>query len=201
MCKKTFLALGLALLLVMAWSPLALAQEPTPPTWKPPTLTKIASPTEVGLGEKVVFTLVVVNPGSPGVDATWHNLRLTDVLDPALRIDKVTTTMGSVHITGQTVVINGGITLAPGAYFEVKITCTLVGPVPSSGVLTNSATLEYTNGAVEPQPPITVETKIKIKEIPPVIPEASTLLLLGSAATGMAGYVGLQIRARRRKES
>jgi hypothetical protein len=33
---------------------------------------------------------------------------------------------------------------------------------------------------------------------PPVIPEASTLLLLGGSATGLAAYVGLQIRARRK---
>jgi hypothetical protein len=33
----------------------------------------------------------------------------------------------------------------------------------------------------------------------PFVPEASTFLLLGSAASGLAGYVGLQIRARRRK--
>jgi uncharacterized repeat protein (TIGR01451 family) len=201
MYKKTCLAMVLALMLVMALSPLALAQDSTPPTWKPPTLTKTASPTSIGLGEQVVFTFVVVNPGTPGVDTTWYNLRLTDVLDKALRIDNVTTTMGTVSITDQTVVINGGITLEPGAWFEVKIYCTLVGPVPSSGVLTNSATLEYTNGIVDPQPPVTVETEVKIKETPPVIPEASTLLLLGSAASGMAGYVGLQIRARRRKES
>ncbi len=36
-------------------------------------------------------------------------------------------------------------------------------------------------------------------EAPPVVPEASTLLLLGSALTGLAGYAGLQMRARRRK--
>ncbi len=34
---------------------------------------------------------------------------------------------------------------------------------------------------------------------PPFVPEASTLLLLGSGAAGLASYVGLQIRARRRK--
>jgi hypothetical protein len=34
---------------------------------------------------------------------------------------------------------------------------------------------------------------------PPVVPEASTLILLGGAATSLAGYVGLQIRARRRR--
>jgi hypothetical protein len=35
--------------------------------------------------------------------------------------------------------------------------------------------------------------------VPPVVPEASTLLLLGSSATGLAAYVGLQIRARRNR--
>jgi hypothetical protein len=34
---------------------------------------------------------------------------------------------------------------------------------------------------------------------PPVVPEASSLILLASGAAGMAGYVGLQLRARRRK--
>ena len=36
-------------------------------------------------------------------------------------------------------------------------------------------------------------------EVPPVVPEASTLLLLGGSATGLAAYVGLQIRARRNR--
>ncbi|MGD8463922.1 MAG: SdrD B-like domain-containing protein [Anaerolineae bacterium] len=34
---------------------------------------------------------------------------------------------------------------------------------------------------------------------PPVVPEASTLILLGGATTTLAGYIGLQLRARRRK--
>lgn len=34
----------------------------------------------------------------------------------------------------------------------------------------------------------------------PVVPEPSTLLLLGSAATGLAAYAGLQLRSRRRRE-
>jgi hypothetical protein len=36
-------------------------------------------------------------------------------------------------------------------------------------------------------------------ETPPVVPEASTLVLLGGALSGLAGYAGLQIRARRKK--
>ena len=35
----------------------------------------------------------------------------------------------------------------------------------------------------------------------PYVPEASSLLLLGSAATGLVGYATLQIRARRRNRS
>ena len=31
------------------------------------------------------------------------------------------------------------------------------------------------------------------------VPEASSLMLLGSGAAGLAGYIGLQIRARRRR--
>ena len=34
---------------------------------------------------------------------------------------------------------------------------------------------------------------------PAIVPEASTLLLLGGSATALAAYVGLQIQARRRK--
>jgi uncharacterized protein YegL len=34
----------------------------------------------------------------------------------------------------------------------------------------------------------------------PAVPEASTLILLGSAASGLAGYIALQLRARRRKQ-
>jgi hypothetical protein len=37
------------------------------------------------------------------------------------------------------------------------------------------------------------------EEAPPFVPEASTLVLLGTGAAGLASYVGLQIRARRRK--
>ena len=49
----------------------------------------------------------------------------------------------------------------------------------------------WTNYPPEEPPPPPAET--------PFVPEASTLILLGSAASGLAGYAGLQWRARRRK--
>jgi hypothetical protein len=63
--------------------------------------------------------------------------------------------------------------------------------------------LEYTDDEDNPQPPIDVDEPVEIiiDEELPVIPEASTLLLLGSAASGLIGYAGLQIRARRRQGS
>ena len=36
-------------------------------------------------------------------------------------------------------------------------------------------------------------------EEPPVVPEASTLVLLGGAASGLAVHIGLHMRARRRE--
>ncbi len=47
--------------------------------------------------------------------------------------------------------------------------------------------------------PTSTPTPEVAPESPAVVPEASTLLLLGGAASSLAGYAGLQIRARRRK--
>jgi heme/copper-type cytochrome/quinol oxidase subunit 3 len=45
------------------------------------------------------------------------------------------------------------------------------------------------------------DTPTPTATVPPtgVVPEASTLVLLASSATGLAAYAGLQIRARRRR--
>ncbi len=66
---------------------------------------------------------------------------------------------------------------------------------PATGLITNIALtasdLDEDMGIYQPEAPKPVA--------PPVVPEASTLILLGGAVSGLAGYVGLQIRARRRK--
>jgi hypothetical protein len=88
--------------------------------------------------------------------------------------------------------IRGGTTV----HFEEVIavpTDIITDNVPSSGAV--ECTVEFKAG----------DATIGIQEIqvnvfgPSAIPEASTLILLGSAVSGLAGYIGLQLRARRRK--
>lgn len=190
---------GLAILLtaMLVMVPAALAQEPTPTpdTWTPPDVVKIADDDAYVVGDEAVFTLIIANPSGDN-EATWYNVTVTDVLDPIFRIDSATTTLGTVTITGQTVVVDGGITLAPGESFVVTIYCTVIGG--AGEVVINRVTLEYTDEEGNPQPPGEDEVPLEIIDELPVIPEASTLLLLGSAATGLASYVGLQVRSRRR---
>jgi fimbrial isopeptide formation D2 family protein len=200
--KKIVLVAALVLVMMPLVIPAVLAQEP--PTWLPPEIYKSANDRKLEVGDPVQFTILVQNPPDSTADGTWYNVRVTDQVDPVLRIDAASSTMGTVTITGQTVVVNGGITLARGDQFVVTIDCTLVGPVTPGQVIINTARLEYTDDEGTPQPPIDVDDPVEIiieEEVPPVIPEASTLLLLGSGATGLIGYAGLQIRARRRKGS
>lgn len=190
--------LVVALMLLLIVVPVVSAQEPTstPNTWTPPDLYKISDDLALNIGDSTTFTITVANPGG----ATWYNVRVIDVLDPAFQIDGCTTTMGTCTITGNTVIANGTITLPGGGSFVLSIDVTVVGPIPPGGIITNVASLEYTNEENTPQPTEEATREVEIEEEIPVVPEASTLLLLGSAATGLAGYVGLQIRARRGKK-
>ncbi|HSJ57345.1 MAG TPA: PEP-CTERM sorting domain-containing protein [Anaerolineae bacterium] len=46
--------------------------------------------------------------------------------------------------------------------------------------------------------PTPLPTAVPTPEPPPVVPEPSTLVLMGSALAGMGSYIALQARARRR---
>jgi uncharacterized repeat protein (TIGR01451 family) len=202
-----FQSLLLVLVISLLAAPIVAAQvDPTatPPTWVPPVAVKSADVPCCDPGEQVTFTIVVTNPGTPPA-ATWYNVRVTDPIDPLFEIVSATSTMGMVSIDNatNTVVVNGGITLDPGQSFVVTIVVRLVGTIPPGGtVIVNTAYIEYTDPDGQSWGPITVEEPVRLPapcEV--VVPEASTLILLGGAATGLAGYVGLQIRARRRKRS
>lgn len=76
---------------------------------------------------------------------------------------------------------------APTAAQEPTATRPIITPPPRP-------TLTLTPGPTHtPQPTLT-----PTPEPPPVVPEASTLLLLGSALATLAGYIALQARARPR---
>jgi uncharacterized repeat protein (TIGR01451 family) len=198
--------LVLAILLVVA--PTVAAQvEPTatPPSWVPPAVVKSADVPCCDPGEIVTFTIAVTNPGTPPA-ATWYHVRVTDPINSLFEIVSATSTLGTVSIdyATNTVTVNGGITLAPQESFAVTIVVRLVGTIPPGGtVIINTAYVEYTDPDGQSWGPIPAEEPVRLPapcgEV--VVPEASTLILLGSAATGLAGYVGLQIRARRRKRS
>jgi hypothetical protein len=133
-------------------------------------------------------------------------VRVTDPINSLFEIVSATSTLGTVSIdyATNTVTVNGGITLAPQESFAVTIVVRLVGTIPPGGtVIINTAYVEYTDPDGQSWGPIPAEEPVRLPapcgEV--VVPEASTLILLGSAATGLAGYVGLQIRARRRKRS
>jgi len=201
--KKLTITLGMTILILVAVLSATSVLAQGPPTWKPPQIFKSASDKTIGLEDPVTFTIIVSNPGEPGVDEAWYNVRVTDNVDPALRIDGASSTMGTVTINKQRVIVNGGITLAAGEEFVITIKCTLEGPITSE-ILYNNATLEYTDEEGNPQEPKEVDDPVKIiieEEVPAVVPEASTLILMGSAASGLIGYAGLQIRARKRKRS
>jgi fimbrial isopeptide formation D2 family protein len=198
---KAVASLALALIALLVLVPVVGAQGEPPDTVKPPSINKLADDTELTLGDPVRFTIIVINPSGPDSEGTWINVRVTDNIDPALRIDAAASTMGTVTISGETVVVDGGITLAPGDQFVITIDCTLVGTAEAGETLVNTASLEYADSDGVPQPVVEVEEPVRIvveEEIPPVVPEASSLLLVGSAVCGLAGYASLQFISRRR---
>jgi uncharacterized protein YbdZ (MbtH family) len=73
---------------------------------------------------------------------------------------------------------------------------------PATGMITNinltASDLNEDMGIFQPPTPTPIPT-VAPQAPPPVVPEASTLILLGGAISGLAGYAGLQLRARRRK--
>ena len=196
------LALTLAVLLVVP-----LVSFAQPPSWRPTTVI-IADKDVITVGESVRFTVTVANPSPAGeaasplpAGATWYSIILTVPIDPALSIKAASSTMGTAEIVGRSVVVDGGIDLAPLGFFVVTIDCRSVGTAPKTTVI--DGYVEHENEQGEAQDPIQTTEPAVVRIVPesqPFVPEASTLILMRSAATWLTGYVGMQIRARRRKE-
>jgi hypothetical protein len=189
------IALLLALLVAV---PTAAAQ--VPPTLQPPGVVKYADRDLCCFDEPVLFTIVVANPGGENL-ATWYDLRVTDVIDPDFEIVNVEVTppADDVSISGNTVVVTVN-SLAPGEFFEVRITVRLTSGAGPGGVVLNQATVQFKDvQGVEQEVQASDVVEVEVCDEVPFVPEASTLLLLGSAASALAGYAGLQVRSRRHR--
>jgi uncharacterized repeat protein (TIGR01451 family) len=92
-------------------------------------------PGDLGLpGEPITWTIMVTQQGSASVD----DVVITDTLDPALRIDSVSTDRGTVAIDWQTVTVRLG-QLAPGDTVTIQIVTTVLAGAPSP--VSNTATV------------------------------------------------------------
>jgi fimbrial isopeptide formation D2 family protein len=141
---------------------------------------KTSDKTTVVGGDQLVFEITF----TAGPE-TWYGVVVTDDLDPYLRIDSVWTSQGTASWSGQLVTVNVGNVTA-GTKVTIRITCTVRDTVPGGYQIVNSAVLVVERPAMEFRPRRTVDVEEEF------VPEAGTLLLLGSGLAGLASYAGLR---------
>mgnify|MGYP001501725791 CR=1 FL=1 len=100
-----------------------------------PVVTKSGSPATAVVGEPVVWTIFVSNPGN----APINGVVVGDTVPAAFTITGVSTTQGSYTINGQSVSVNIG-TLQPGQQVVIQIN-TLGGPIEQAGEVCNTASV------------------------------------------------------------
>ena len=143
----------------------------------------------VSPGDTLVFEILVANPAS--ASDTWTGAVVTDAVDSNLRIDNVTTTQGTGGWAGQTVTVNIG-NIPPGTTVTIRIYVTVRDTAPTGYEVVNRAYLSHSGYPPRGSTPVTV----MVEEL--FVPEAASLLLLGSGLAGVAGYAAMSWRARRR---
>ena len=147
---------------------------------------KTADMTVVCPGEQFVFEITF--RAGP---LDWYGVVLTDDLDPALRIDSISTSQGTASYAGQLVTVYVG-TVPAGTTVTVRITCTVRDTAPAGFRIDNTASV------VVERPSLVFDPSAYIVICGEFVPEPSTLLLLGSGLAGLAGYAGMRWSSRRR---
>jgi uncharacterized repeat protein (TIGR01451 family) len=142
---------------------------------------KSVAPAEIAVGQETLFSITVTNASLDPAE----NITVTDQIDPSLEILDVQASKGSTSTMGQLVTVDVG-TMAPGETVVIAIRVLAT----QAGVVENVASV--TNPRVEANTEATLNVVAAEEEF---VPEAGSLLLLGSGALGLAGYV----RARRPK--
>jgi uncharacterized repeat protein (TIGR01451 family) len=167
---------GLLSLTSTAWATSAqrhAEQQSVPPV-------KTADKTTVIGGEELVFEITF----TAGPE-TWYNVVVTDDIDPYLLIDAVTTSQGTAGWAGQLVTVDVGNVTA-GTTVTINIQCTVRDTVPGGYEIVNTAVLVVEDPELVYRPSRTVEVEEEF------VPEAGSLLLLGSGLMGLAGYAGMR---------
>jgi len=150
--------------------------------------------------EKLTYTIQF------GFDAAWTDVQIVDEIDPPLQIDDVTLDVNGLpplpgfwawdydDDSGRLTV---SIPSVPaGAFITITIYATVPDTIPGNIPITNVA-CEY----IQDKRVMCCGERVYVKVRPCVeefVPEAGSLLLLGSGLAGLAGYAGMRWRARRR---
>lgn len=164
---QVLVALALALAVMLA---LVVPIAGGPPTLRPPEVIKVADEEKMAVGQRVNFTIVVLNPDEAN-QPEWRDVTVTDEIDPAFRIELVDVDpqANEVRVNDNKVVVEYG-RLEPGEAFEIVIRCTLVGPAQPGDILVNRAKVNYKDESGDPQSSIwsdRVEIKVVKAQIQP----------------------------------
>jgi len=164
---------GVVAILLLLQASVSVFSAPPPPSWAPPTIYKNSAKTDVKLGEQVIFNVTITNrqsPDDPLVPVTWYNVTVTDVFSSSLTIDEVSVggTYDGYTTVDQTVIVTA-TSLAPGEWFVASIKTTVKAWPGPSGIITNTALVEFEDDAGNPGVPalsnpavITVEEPVRV---------------------------------------
>jgi uncharacterized repeat protein (TIGR01451 family) len=143
---------------------------------------KSVAPAQIAVGQETLFTITVTNASLDPV----NDITVTDQIHPGLEILEVQASKGSISTVGQLVTVDVG-TMAPGetAVVTVRVLATQAGLVENVAIVTT------------PRVEANTEAELNVMAAEEeFVPEAGSLLLLGSGALGLAGYA----RVRRREQ-
>jgi hypothetical protein len=150
--RKTVLAFVAITLVLAVMLGVVVSADDTEPTWRPPTISKLATKPSLLLGDTVKFLITVKNPADPDPPAypeivTWYGVAASDAVADAFDVSayNIPAWEGpkpTVSISGNTVTATAS-SMDPGDWFVLEITCELVGPVDSGIYLTNQASVVY----------------------------------------------------------
>jgi hypothetical protein len=107
------------------------------------------------VGDRVRFTIVVVNAPEEEDPPTWYQVVVTDEIHPAFRIENVVVTppVDQVEVEDNKVVVRE-VSLDFEESFVITVDCRLLESASLGDVIQNIATLEYEDGAGQPQEPL-----------------------------------------------